>query len=228
MLPVQPLIAPVVSLLRCIHQTPNSTPLDPTTLKRTCHEAFAAMTSRGAELGWREADVHEAVYALVALVDEAIIERGGTLAAQWMREQLQLTFFGQATLGETFFHRLEALRREPERVHILFVYWLAMELGFRGVYALRGERPLRELRDAVQRDLERAGLLDPCVLAPDVAAPVEPPKRRGPERFLLALGGGTLLLALFLDAAFLADLTLREAALEESASHHATAHAPGR
>lgn len=223
MLPVQPLIAPVISLLRCIHQTPNSTPLDPTTLKRTCHEAFAAMTSRGAELGWREADVHEAVYALVALVDEAIIERGGTLAAQWMREQLQLTFFGQATLGESFFQRLEALRREPDRAHILFVYWLAMELGFRGVYALRGERPLRELRDAVQRDLERAGLLEPCVLAPDVVAPVEPQKRRGPERFLLALGVGTLLLALFLDAAFFADLTLREAALEETASRHATA-----
>jgi len=228
MLAVQPLIAPVITLLRCFHQTPNSTPLDPNTLKRTCHEAFAAMTTRGAELGWREADVHEAVYALVALVDEAIIERGGVLAAQWMREQLQLTFFGQATLGETFFQRLEALRREPERAHILFVYWLAMELGFRGVYALRGERPLRELRDSVKRDLERAGLLDPCVLAPDVAAPIEPPKRRGPERFLLALGTGTLLLALFLDAAFYADLMLREAALEQSASPHATAEVADR
>lgn len=214
----QPLISPVLSLLRCLHQTPKTTSLDAAQLKRAFHEAFASMSERGAELGWREADVHEVAYALVALVDETIIERGGALSAQWMREQLQLTFFGQATLGEGFFQRLDAIRREPDRMHVLLTYWLAMELGFRGAYALRGERPLRELRDDVRRDLERHGLLEPCPLAPDVAAPVEAPARKGPERFLLAFGLGTLLLALFLDAAFFADLSLRESALM-----HATA-----
>jgi type VI secretion system protein ImpK len=223
MLSPQPLITPVISLLRCIHQTPKSTPLDASLLKRAFHEAFASMTECGPELGWREVDVHEAAYALVALSDETIIERGGALSAQWMREQLQLTFFGQATLGEGFFQRLEALRREPDRGHVLLVYWLAMELGFRGAYALRGERALRELREAVRRDLEGQGLLEPRALAPDVAAPPEAPKRKGPERFLLAFGVGTLLLALFLDAAFFADLSLRESALR-----HATSSMLGR
>jgi type VI protein secretion system component VasF len=98
-----------------------------------------------------------------------------------------------------------------------------MELGFRGAYALRGERALRELREAVRRDLEGQGLLELCALAPDVAAPPEAPKRKGPERFLLAFGVGTLLLALFLDAAFFADLSLRESALR-----HATSSMLGR
>lgn len=221
MLTPQPLISPVLSLLRCVHQTPRSTLLDAGELKRAFHEAFASLSERALELGWRDSDVHEVIYALVALVDEAIIERGGALSAQWMREQLQLSFFGQATLGEGFFQRLEALRRDPECGPVLLTYWLAMELGFRGAYALHEERSLRELREDIRRELERRGLLEASALSPEVEAPVEAPRARGPERSLFAIGLGALALGIVLDGAFLIDLRLREASvMHATASMH--------
>jgi len=129
---------------------------------------------RAAVLGFSHQDAQDMGYALVALLDELVLNKPEPYRQFWMSNLLQLHYFNETVAGDSFFNRLATVRKDPHRVEVLQVYYLCLLFGFQGRYRIRGgELELMTLRDAVQKDLERAQPFDFDVLAPHGERPVE-------------------------------------------------------
>ncbi len=206
-----PIVQETLSLARFVRTAPDGAALDAAQLRSLFRGALSRMRRRGEQLGVPARDLDDAGYALVALADECVLARGGTLASDWMREQLQLALFGENTAGEGFFVRLDAIRHDVSRADVLAVYYLVLALGFRGRYAASGDLVLDELLESLRLDLSRADILREEEMAPSGARPPDPLAARSDGRAVLAIGvGATLLAALFWGALFV-DLSLRVA-----------------
>ncbi|QRK13280.1 DotU family type IV/VI secretion system protein [Archangium violaceum] len=132
------------------------------------------MLRRAAVLGFSHQDAQDMAYALVALLDEVALTRPEPYRSFWMTNLLQLQYFNENVAGDGFFHRLQAIRKDPHRAEVLQVYYLCMLFGFQGRYRIRGgELELMTLIDSVQKDLERAKPFDFDVLSPHGERPSE-------------------------------------------------------
>jgi type VI secretion system protein ImpK len=94
--------------------------------------------NRGQRAGMNERDVHDMVYAIVALADEVALRKPGGIREVWMSKPLQLHYFNENLAGEGFFHRLEYVLADPRRIDVLRVYYLCLLFGFQGKFAVRG------------------------------------------------------------------------------------------
>jgi type VI secretion system protein ImpK len=129
---------------------------------------------RAAVLGFSHQDAQDMGYALVALMDELVLNKPEPYRQFWMSNLLQLHYFNETVAGDSFFNRLTAVRKDPHRAEVLRVYYLCLKFGFQGRYRIRGgDLELNTLTDAVQKDLERAQTFDTDVLAPHGERPVE-------------------------------------------------------
>lgn len=81
-------------------------------------------------------DVNDTIYALAAFIDEQVLRSPWQGRQQWMARPLQLIYFGEATAGEGFFTRMQALQADVSRSHVLEIYYLCLALGFQGQYAM--------------------------------------------------------------------------------------------
>lgn len=114
----------------------------------------------GSKLGFSQRDVDDIRYALVALADEVVLNRGGPLRDFWLPRMLQLRFFNENLAGEGFFDRLKQLSDDSTRIDTLKVYFLCLMFGFRGKYRVRGgELELSDVTDRVRDALVRAKVL---------------------------------------------------------------------
>ncbi len=96
------------------------------------------MLSNARQSGYEEIDVIDMAYAVVALADEIALHKGGAIRDFWMQRPLQLHYFNENLAGEGFYHRLNAVMSDPNRVEILRVYYTCLLFGFQGQYAIRG------------------------------------------------------------------------------------------
>lgn len=204
-----PILEEPLRLVRYVRQCPPGAALDAAQLRNAFRAALARMRRGGEEQGIDSRDLDEIGFAVVSLADEVVLARGGSISYEWMREQLQLSLFGENTAGETFFVRLEQLRRDPSRARILGVYYLVLTLGFRGRYAVHGELALQELVESVRLDLERLGELREAVLAPSGARPRDSIVQRSEGWVVLGVGVAATLLALVFYVGVFVDLTYR-------------------
>jgi type VI secretion system protein ImpK len=74
-----------------------------------------------------------AQYAVVALVDETVMNSDWHGAAQWRREPLQMHYFGDFLAGEQFFDRLDGLQAGADD-DLLEIYFTCLCAGLRGMY----------------------------------------------------------------------------------------------
>ncbi|MBX3261217.1 MAG: type IVB secretion system protein IcmH/DotU, partial [Labilithrix sp.] len=128
----------------------------PDILKRRIGTLLEDMDRRGLELGIPKRDLDDAKYAVVAFIDEQLFRAPWAGRQEWMLEPLQLVYFNENTAGEGFFERLDALEREPARLHVLEVYYLCLALGFQGKFAVRGGDGLGATVDRLVGTLARA------------------------------------------------------------------------
>lgn len=102
--------------------------------------------------------VGDAVYALVALLDETVMSTPGECRNFWVTNPIQLELFGDNLAGEGFFRRLEKLTAEPEKMKdVLEVYYLCLSLGFEGKYRLGNSSERNIVIDDLARLLLKAG-----------------------------------------------------------------------
>jgi type VI secretion system protein ImpK len=92
----------------------------------------------GARAQIYERDLHDMVYAIVALADEVAMRTSGALRDIWLSKPLQLHYFSENLAGENFFHRLEMMLQDPRRTDTLRIYYMCLLFGFQGKYAVRG------------------------------------------------------------------------------------------
>jgi type VI secretion system protein ImpK len=109
----------------------------PDVLQRRIAGLFEQMARKCREAGIPDDDVMEARYAIAAFMDEQIFRSPWPGRQQWMAQPLQMVYFNENTAGEGFFSRLQNLQQQPQRVHVLQIYYLCMALGFQGKFAVR-------------------------------------------------------------------------------------------
>lgn len=129
---------------------------------------------RARVLGFSHQDAQDMSYALVALMDEIVLNKPEQYRQFWMSNLLQLHYFNETGAGDSFFTRINEIRKDPHRAEVLRVYYLCLLFGFQGRYRIRGgELELLSLIDAVKKDLEQAQPFDFDVLAPHGERPAE-------------------------------------------------------
>jgi type VI secretion system protein ImpK len=100
---------------------------------RLVQEAKAALT----EAGYSDISRDHMVYALCALLDESVMNRGTTDDGYltWRRDPLQAHFFGTLNAGEELWERIRNLLKEtaPDAA-VLTCMYRTLQLGFVGQY----------------------------------------------------------------------------------------------
>ena len=144
--------------------------------------------------GYASADVKYALYAVVAYLDETVLNSGQPAFDSWAKHPMQLDMFGKQVAGEAVFQYLNQLltRDDSEDLaDILEVYLLCLLLGFRGRFASAEQDALdittTRVRERVARIRGSAG-----DLAPGWAPPPTPAVQRGADVVLRRLTWGTI------------------------------------
>jgi len=99
-----------------------------------------------------------ATYAVVALLDESILNSPGPLRGDWVGYPLQQELFGENVAGENFYLQLRDLLARPESRDlgdILEVFLLCLLLGFKGRYAASDGAEIQGLITASTQKLNR-------------------------------------------------------------------------
>jgi type VI secretion system protein ImpK len=156
--------------------------------------------------GYDGRDVRDTHFAVVAFLDEMILNSKDPVRAEWEQRTLQQDLFGTTDAGVVFFDKLEQFRsrRDSEQLaDVLEVYLLCLLLGFEGRYTgRRGELQglIETLRMRVEYIRGPADRIAPAAVMPATPAPLSLQKRTDHRLAFVTLGLVifTLLLFLFL------------------------------
>jgi type VI secretion system protein ImpK len=156
--------------------------------------------------GYDGGDVRDTHFAVVAFLDEMILNSKDPVRAEWQQRTLQQDLFGQTDAGVVFFDKLDQFRsrRDSEQLaDVLEVYLLCLLLGFEGRYAgRRGELQglIETLRMRVEYIRGPADRIVPTAVSPAGPVPLALAKPTNRRLAFVTLGLiiFTLLLFLFL------------------------------
>ena len=158
-------------------------------------------------LGFNSQDARLAIFAVVALLDESVLNVRNPALADWARRPLQDELFGAHMGGEWFFQHVEQLLARPdsvELVELLEVHQLCLLLGFHGKYGSMDNGQLHAITSRIGERIAR--LRGPSNdLAPEWVPPADMVETRDPWLRRLSVGALAslvLLLALWGTYAF--------------------------
>ena len=120
---------------------------------------LAAAEQEARRIGYAGDDVRYALFALIAFIDESVLNSPHPMFADWGRRPLQEEVFGGHTGGELFFQYLQQLlgRQDSEDLaDVLEVYQLCLLLGFKGRYSTTHGSELQVIAGHVGQKIERA------------------------------------------------------------------------
>jgi type VI secretion system protein ImpK len=119
--------------------------------------ALRDMVARCRAAGVPDVDTAEARYAIVAFVDERVLQSNWLGRAEWMSNPLQLQLYREYTAGENFFARMRALLNRGAPSQALEVYYLCLALGFTGAMpGAGGAQAARSYLEAARGPLTRS------------------------------------------------------------------------
>jgi type VI secretion system protein ImpK len=167
-------------------------------------EALKAADQEARKRGYNADTIRDAIFAVVAFLDESILNSRNPLFADWPRKPLQEELFGTHIAGEMYFQNLQRLVGQsdsPELADLLEVYYLCVLLGFAGRYSAGNKGDLRGIMDAVGEKIWRVRGRVPD-LSPSWRLPQEALRKTGGDpwaRYLgiAAIGCFVLLVLLF-------------------------------
>lgn len=111
---------------------------------------------RGTVFGYSRETLLEARYAVVAFLDEMILQSGWDQRSQWASHLLQYKYFQTQAAGEEIFHHLTNVRRAlPLNTDLLEVFHACLILGFEGKYKIEGREKLKDLKHDIFREIQR-------------------------------------------------------------------------
>jgi type VI secretion system protein ImpK len=131
---------------------------DPQWFRRQLRDALQMATEQSRNSGYNSDDVKSAAFAIVAFLDESILNSNNPVFADWSRKTLQEELFGTHLAGEIFFDNLDRLLSRPdsnELADLLEVYQLAILLGFSGRYSLGNQGELHAVLSRISGRIDR-------------------------------------------------------------------------
>src|SRR5918999_6546832 len=120
---------------------------------------LAAAEQEARRIGYAGDDVRYALFALIAFIDESVLNSPHPMFAGWGRRPLQEEVFGGSTAGELFFQYPQQLpgRQDSEDLaDVLEVYQLCLLLAFKGRYSVTHGSELQVIAGHVAQKIERA------------------------------------------------------------------------
>jgi len=141
---------------------------DSESFRAQMRRSLQAAMQEARSLGYSSDTVQMGVFAVVAYMDESVLNLQSQAFADWARRPLQEELFGGHLAGETFFRNLKTLLGQQDSTEVadaLELHCLCLQMGYRGRYALgdTGElhQLLRQAREKIQRIRGAAHLLPP-------------------------------------------------------------------
>lgn len=126
-------------------------------LRQAMLEGLRDMVSRCRAAGIADGEIAEARYAIVAFIDERVLQSNWVGRGEWMSNPLQLQLYREFTAGENFFARMRALLNRGVPSAALEVYYLCLALGFTGAMpGAGGAQAARSYLDAARAPLTRS------------------------------------------------------------------------
>jgi type VI secretion system protein ImpK len=141
-------------------------------LRQEMLNALRGYVARCRAAGISDTDTAEARYAIVAFIDERVLQSNWPGRAEWMSNPLQLQLYREYTAGENFFARMRALLNRGTPSAALEVYYLCLALGFSGAMpGTGGMQAARSYLEAARELLTRSvrgSPLSPHAIPPDI------------------------------------------------------------
>jgi type VI secretion system protein ImpK len=152
--------------------------------------------------GYTADDIELAIFAVVAFLDESILNLRLPVFADWPRQPMQEERYGHHIAGEIFFENLKKIlgrTDSQELADLLEVYYLCLLLGFAGKYSMGGRGDLRTISlqtgDKIQRIRQTGEEMAPFWRLPGDG----PPRIVGGDPWVkrLAIAAGCCLVLMF-------------------------------
>lgn len=178
-------------------------PTDAESFRAHLKQLIARADQDARQAGYTQGDIRYALYAVVAFIDESILNSAQPMFRDWPRRPLQDELFGGHVGGEAFFQYLQQLMTRdpsPDLADVLEVYLLCLLLGFQGRYSAANRDELGLWTSRVREQLTRMRGGTPPI-APDWAIPSGEVMARTRDawlRRLLFAGAAVLALAVVL------------------------------
>ena len=144
---------------------------DAASFRGNIREGLKLANSQTQAQGYSGEDFKNAVLAVVALLDESILNLKNPVFADWPRQPLQEELFHVHTAGEIFFENVQRMLAQPDSddlADVLEIYDLCILLGFQGRYSFGARGELRGIREAIAAKIRRIRGYNPMI-APDWA-----------------------------------------------------------
>lgn len=139
-------------------RTNRQTVSDAEAFRAYVRDALRTIDQEARKLGYSAEDIRQAVFAVVAFLDESVLNSRNSVFANWPRRPLQEELFGGHVAGEIFFQNLQRLlgrKDSRELADLLEVYVLCILLGYRGRYGIGGQAELRSITQSVMEKIRR-------------------------------------------------------------------------
>jgi len=120
--------------------------------------ALRAAEKEGISKLYPPEDVRLATFAIVAFLDESILNSTNPAFSDWARMPLQEEMFGHHRAGEVFFENIERLLTRGDShgaADLLEVHSLCILLGYKGKYGLGDLDSVRPVLDAIAEKIRR-------------------------------------------------------------------------
>ena len=120
--------------------------------------ALKTAEQEGLRRGYTLEDLRVATFAVVAFLDESILNSQNRIFADWPRKPLQEELFGVHVAGEIFFRNIERLLGRPDSeplADLLEIHQLCLLLGFRGRYSASGTAEIRSILAQIEEKIRR-------------------------------------------------------------------------
>ena len=151
---------------------------DAESFRHQIREALKAAAHQARDVaGYSSEDVKFGIFAVVAFLDESILNSRNPVFADWPRKPLQEEMFGHHIAGEVFFQNLDQLLGRDDSAalaDVLEVYYLCLLLGFAGRYVAGNRGELKVMMDRTAAKIKRIRGAVP-ELSPAWQLPPEPP-----------------------------------------------------
>jgi type VI secretion system protein ImpK len=131
---------------------------DAATFRAQIKTALSAAEQEALRRGYNAEDVSDAVFAVVAFLDESILNMPNPVFADWPRRPLQEELFGVHVAGEIFFRNIERLLKRGDSeslADLLELHEICLLLGFRGRFSASGIGEVRAIIGQIEERVRR-------------------------------------------------------------------------
>lgn len=131
---------------------------DSAVFRTQIRKALQQAESSAQSLSYEQEDIRLGSFAVIALLDETILNSSNPAFRDWAQKPLMLDVYGTLHAGETCFEYLSGILKRKENkstIDLLEVYLLCFLLGFRGRYSSGSGEQLWTWRDPVAEKIIR-------------------------------------------------------------------------